>query len=75
VILPDPPGQDETLDTERSAVMLTGMQLDEVLRTSGRYGFAVAVPGDVGPPTQLLGSTGGDPCARDQDQRPRQAGS
>jgi uncharacterized protein (TIGR03086 family) len=55
-------GQDETLDPERCAVMLAGMESwDEVLRASGQYGPRVDVPGDADPQTRLLAFIGRDP--------------
>lgn len=55
-------GQDETLDPERCAVMLAGMEpLDELLRSSGQYGPRVPVPEDADPQTRLLGFIGRDP--------------
>ena len=57
-------GQDATLDPQRCAVMLEGMQpLDEVLRASGQYGPRVPVPDDADPQTKLLGFIGRDPSA------------
>lgn len=52
-------GQDETLDPERCAVMLAGMEpLDEVLRTSGHYGPKVPVADDADAQTRLLAFIG-----------------
>ena len=57
-------GQDETLDAERCAVMLEGMQpMDEVLRASGQYGPKVEVPADADVQTRLLGFIGRDPLS------------
>ncbi len=57
-------GQDETLDPQRCAAMLEGMQpLDEVLRASGQYGPRVVVPADADPQTKLLAFIGRDPLA------------
>lgn len=57
-------GQDETLDPQRCAMMLAGMQpLDEILRASGQYGPKVAVPADADVQTRLLGFIGRDPNA------------
>ena len=40
-------GQDDTLDADKCAVMLAGMEpMDEVLRASGQYGPKVPVPAD-----------------------------
>jgi hypothetical protein len=72
--LPHPPDRDETLDPERCAVMLAGVQsVDETVYASAQDGLAVAAPDDAGSQTRLLGSLGRDP--RDQARRPRQAGS
>jgi uncharacterized protein (TIGR03086 family) len=55
-------GQDETLDPERCAVMLAGMEpLDELLRSSGQYGPRVEVPDDADVQTRLLAFIGRDP--------------
>ena len=55
-------GQDETLDPERCAEMLEGMQpLDELLRSSGQYGAEVEVPDDADVQTKLLAFIGRDP--------------
>lgn len=55
-------GQDETLDPQRCAAMLEGMQpLDELLRSSGQYGPKVDVPGDADVQTRLLAFIGRDP--------------
>jgi uncharacterized protein (TIGR03086 family) len=56
--------QDATLDPQRCAVLLEGMQpIDDVLRASGQYGPRVPVPDDADPQTQLLGVIGRDPLA------------
>ncbi|MDQ3484793.1 MAG: TIGR03086 family metal-binding protein [Actinomycetota bacterium] len=58
-------GQDETLDAERCAAMLAGMEAyDEVLRSSGQYGPKIAVPDDSDPQTKLLAFIGRDPRPR-----------
>ena len=55
-------GQDETLDAQRCAVLLAGMQpLDELLRSSGQYGPKVEVPDDADVQTKLLAFIGRDP--------------
>ena len=55
-------GQDDTLDPERCAVMVEGMQpYDELLRSSGQYGPRIPVPDDADPQTRLLGFIGRDP--------------
>lgn len=56
-------GQDETLDPDRCAMMLDGMEpMDEVLRASGQYGPKVAVPADADVQSRLLGFIGRDPA-------------
>ena len=55
-------GQDESLDPQRCAVMLEGMQpLDELLRSSGQYGPEIDVPDDADVQTRLLAFVGRDP--------------
>lgn len=55
-------GQDETLDPERCAMLLEGMQpLDELLRSSGQYGPRVEVPDDADVQTRMLAFIGRDP--------------
>jgi len=55
-------GQDETLDSERCAAMLAGMEpIDEALRASGQYGPKVDVPADADVQTRLLAFIGRDP--------------
>ncbi len=55
-------GQDETLDPQRCALMLDGMQpLDELLRSSGQYGPKVEVPDDADVQTKLIAFIGRDP--------------
>ena len=55
-------GQDETLDPERCAELLDGMQpLDDLLRSSGQYGPRVEVPADVDVQTRMLAFIGRDP--------------
>jgi uncharacterized protein (TIGR03086 family) len=55
-------GQDETLDPERCAVMLAGMEpMDELLRASGQYGPKVDVPENSDVQTKLLAFIGRDP--------------
>ena len=54
-------GQDDTLDPERCAMMLEGMEpLDDVLRASGQYGPRVEVAADADPQTRLLAFIGRD---------------
>ena len=55
-------GQDETLDPDKCAVMLAGMEpLDEMLRASGQYGPRVDVPADAPVQDRLIGFIGRDP--------------
>jgi uncharacterized protein (TIGR03086 family) len=55
-------GQDDTLDPERCAVMLAGMEpIEDVMRSSGQYGPRVDVPADADVQTRLLGFIGRDP--------------
>jgi len=55
-------GQDDTLDPELCAAMLSGMEpLDDLLRTSGQYGPAVPVPEAADAQTRLIGFIGRDP--------------
>ena len=55
-------GQDETLDPQRCAVMLEGMEpIDELLRSSGQYGPKVEVPADADVQTRMLAFIGRDP--------------
>lgn len=56
-------GQEATLDPERCAVMLAGMEpLDELLRQSGQYGPRVVVPDDADVQTRLIAFIGRDPA-------------
>jgi uncharacterized protein (TIGR03086 family) len=56
-------GQDVTLDPERCAQMLAGMEpMDEVLRQSGQYGPRVPVPDDADAQTKLIAFIGRDPA-------------
>lgn len=60
-------GQDETLDPQRCATMLAGMEpLDEMLRTSGHYGPRVQVPDDADAQIKLLAFIGRDPLGTEQ---------
>ncbi|MFL6160027.1 MAG: TIGR03086 family metal-binding protein [Marmoricola sp.] len=55
-------GQDHTLDPERCAEMLAGMEpMDEMLRASGQYGPKVDVPADAPVQDRLVGFIGRDP--------------
>jgi uncharacterized protein (TIGR03086 family) len=52
-------GQDETLDPERCAAMLAGMEpIDEILRTSGHYGPRQPVADDASAQAKLLAFIG-----------------
>ncbi|HEX5090749.1 MAG TPA: TIGR03086 family metal-binding protein [Nocardioides sp.] len=54
--------QDDTLDPELCAVLLTGMEpIDDLLRESGQYGPKVPVPDDADAQTRMLGFIGRDP--------------
>jgi uncharacterized protein (TIGR03086 family) len=56
-------GQEVTLDPERCATMLAGMEpLDEMLRQSGQYGPRVPVPADADVATRLVAFIGRDPA-------------
>jgi uncharacterized protein (TIGR03086 family) len=56
-------GQDVTLDPERCAQMLAGMEpMDEVLRQSGQYGPRVPVPDDAEIQAKLIAFIGRDPA-------------
>lgn len=55
-------GQDDRLDPQLCADLLTGMEpLDELLRSSGQYGPRVLVPVDAGPQDRLIAFIGRDP--------------
>ena len=55
-------GQDETLDADKCAAMLTGMlAMDDALRQSGQYGPRVPVPDDADVQTKLLAFIGRTP--------------
>lgn len=55
-------GQDETLDPQRCADLLAGMEpMDEMLRASGQYGPKVPVPDDADAQTRLVAFIGRDP--------------
>ena len=57
-------GQDETLDPEKCAELLAGMEpIEEVLRSSGQYGPRVEVPADADVQTRMLAFIGRDPGA------------
>ena len=58
-------GQDDTLDPERCAAMLAGMEpIEDVMRDSGQYGARVVVPDDADAQTRMLGFIGRDPGFR-----------
>ncbi|MBJ8340608.1 TIGR03086 family protein [Antrihabitans sp. YC3-6] len=60
-------GQDETLDPQRCATMLAGMEpMDEMLRTSGHYGPRVQVPDDADAQVKLLAFIGRDPLGTER---------
>jgi uncharacterized protein (TIGR03086 family) len=55
-------GQDDTLDPERCATMLAGMEpIADVMRQSGQYGPPVDVPEDADAQSRMLGFIGRDP--------------
>ena len=55
-------GQDATLDPDKCAELLAGMEpLDEILRQSGQYGPKVEVPADADVQTRLMAFIGRDP--------------
>jgi uncharacterized protein (TIGR03086 family) len=55
-------GQDDTLDPERCAAILAGMEpIEDVMRGSGQYGARVDVPDDADVQTRMLGFIGRDP--------------
>jgi len=52
-------GQDETLDPDKCAELLAGMEpIEDVLRASGQYGPRVEVPADADVQTRMLGFIG-----------------
>ncbi|QIG45456.1 TIGR03086 family protein [Nocardioides anomalus] len=58
-------GQDATLDPERCAAMLSGMEpIDDLLRQSGQYGPRIDVGEDADVQTRMLGFIGRDPLWR-----------
>lgn len=55
-------GQDDRLDSDFCAQLLSGMeQMEEVLRSSGQYGPRVEVPAGADVQTRMLGFIGRDP--------------
>ena len=58
-------GQDAGLDEGWASTLLEGMRpIEELLRSSGQYGPAVAVPDDAPAVTRLMGFVGRDPAWR-----------
>jgi uncharacterized protein (TIGR03086 family) len=58
-------GQDETLDPDKCAELLAGMEpLEELIRSSGQYGPRVEVPADSDVQTRMLAFIGRDPLQR-----------
>jgi uncharacterized protein (TIGR03086 family) len=57
-------GQDETLDPDKCAELLAGMEpFEEAMRSSGQYGPRVEVPEDADVQTRMLGFIGRDPLS------------
>jgi hypothetical protein len=55
-------GQDETLDPDKCAAMLAGMEpIEDAMRGSGQYGARVDVPDVADVQSRLLGFIGRDP--------------
>ncbi len=55
-------GQDDTLDPERCAALLAGIEpIEQLLRDSGQFGPRVAVPDDARAQDRLIGFIGRDP--------------
>ena len=55
-------GQDDRLDPEFCAQLLSGMEpMEEIIRSSGQYGPRVEVPADADVQARLLGFIGRDP--------------
>jgi uncharacterized protein (TIGR03086 family) len=55
-------GQDETLDPDKCAVLLAGMEpMEEAMRSSGQYGPRVEVPDDADVQTRMLAFIGRNP--------------
>ena len=58
-------GQDDTLDADLCAELVTGMEpIDELLRSSGQYGPRVPVADEASAQDRLLGFIGRDPAWR-----------
>jgi uncharacterized protein (TIGR03086 family) len=54
--------QDDTLDPELCAVLLSGMEpIEALMRDSGEFGPRVPVPDDADPQTRMIGFIGRDP--------------
>jgi uncharacterized protein (TIGR03086 family) len=55
--------QDDWLDPELCAVLLSGMEpIEELMRSSGQFGARVPVADDADPQTRLIGFIGRDPA-------------
>ena len=55
-------GQDETLDPDKCAELLAGMEpIEDLMRSSGQYGPRVEVPADADVQTRMLAFIGRDP--------------
>jgi uncharacterized protein (TIGR03086 family) len=55
-------GQDDTLDPDRCAELLAGMEpIEDAMRRSGQYGPRVETPDDADVQTRMLGFIGRDP--------------
>src|SRR6185436_14895846 len=55
--------QDDRLDPELCAVLLSGMEpIEELMRSSGQFGARVPVADDADPQTRLIGFIGRDPA-------------
>jgi uncharacterized protein (TIGR03086 family) len=56
-------GQDDTLDPDRCAAMLAGMEpIEDMMRQSGQYGPRVEVGEDADAQTKMLAFIGRDPA-------------
>ncbi len=65
-------GQDETLDPDKCAALLAGMeQFEEAMRSSGQYGPRVEVPAESDVQTRLLAFIGRDPLGQGAPDRPQ----
>ena len=55
-------GQDDRMDPDFAAMLLSGMEpMEEIIRSSGQYGPRVEVPADADVQARLLGFIGRDP--------------